>query len=324
MRKKLCLWMVVAAALFVLMAACALAEPAIVSGPFAYEAIEDRPGELRILGIANNTRQIPASIVLEPIDVDGVPHKVTEIGPSAFSGQRIAALNGADVLKVGDFAFQFCTSISSVNLPVATQIGSKAFSGCSKLEKVSAPVAAKVGAGAFLECKALQEASFPALEALEMGVFSGCSSLLSADFPSAITIDGYLLGDCLALERVNIPLAQTLGDYAFFNCEAIRSVEAPSLTTVGNYAFFNCVSLESVTLPAVESVGNLAFRGCAALQDVYLTGDVLPQTWGKGAFLQAGNKADQPLTAWVLPHNLDAYEQIKSLGVGFEQVMIVE
>ncbi|MDR1127453.1 MAG: bacterial Ig-like domain-containing protein [Treponema sp.] len=91
----------------------------------------------------------------------------------AFTALR--SLSGVGVETIGDWAFtDYCTSLTSVNLPVATSIGDSAFQGCASLESVSLPAATSIDQYAFYNCTSLTSVSLPAMPpAISTGYFYG-------------------------------------------------------------------------------------------------------------------------------------------------------
>lgn len=68
--------------------------------------------------------------------------------------------------KIGDFAFDGCTSLKSVVIPDSvTEIGEFAFQDCTSLTTVTLPAGVEIEANAFLGCKALATIYVPAGEA---------------------------------------------------------------------------------------------------------------------------------------------------------------
>ena len=57
--------------------------------------------------------------------------------------------------SVGNYAFQSCTSLTSVDIPNATSIGTHAFINCTSLTSVSFPNATSIGQNAFYNCSKL-------------------------------------------------------------------------------------------------------------------------------------------------------------------------
>jgi hypothetical protein len=123
--------------------------------------------------------------------------------------------------SVGSNAFQSCSALTSVNLPVATSVGGYAFNNCLALTSVDLPLATSVGNGAFQHCQALT----------------------SVNLPVATSIDGYAFSNCPALTSVDLPLATSVGVYTFRECNVLTSVILRSSTVcslLNKNAFNNC------------------------------------------------------------------------------------
>ena len=160
-----------------------------------------------------------------------------------------STLGGYPVTSIGDWAFGYCSSLTSVAIPEGvTKIGSSAFSWCSSLTSVEIP---------------------EGVTSIGNYVFRDCSSLTSVEIPEGVTsIGNYVFYGCSSLTSVEIPASATSIDrYAFYGCSALTSVTIPaSVTSIGNSAFYGCSALRSVTIPAsVTSIGDYAFEGCDLL-----------------------------------------------------------
>ena len=114
----------------------------------------------------------------------------------------ITEFEDSEIKIIGDYAFNLCSELTSVSLPVATNIGSSAFDSCSSLTSISFPVAAEIGYSAFRSCKALTSVSLPA----------------------ATSIDSYAFGYCYKLTSVSLPVAARIGDHAFFDGYALTTM----------------------------------------------------------------------------------------------------
>ena len=137
------------------------------------------------------------------------------------------------VTRIGERAFYYCTSLTSVTIPDSvTSIGEFAFSGCTSLTSVTIPDSVtSIGGWAFYECTSLTSVTIPdSVTSIGNGAFKGCTSLTS------VTIPG-------------------------------------SVTRIGVGAFASCTSLTSVTIPdSVTRIGKQAFDYCTSLTDVYYAG----------------------------------------------------
>ena len=116
----------------------------------------------------------------------------------------ITEFEDSEIKIIGDYAFYFCSKLTSVSLPVATNIGSSAFDSCSSLTSISFPVAAGIEYSAFASCEALASVSLPAATSIGSYAFSHCYALTSVSFPLATSIESYAFGDCIKLTTMYI------------------------------------------------------------------------------------------------------------------------
>ena len=187
---------------------------------------------------------------------DGTAYSVTDIGTCTDTNIVIpSAYNGLPVTFIGNYAFNKCSSLESINIPDnVTSIGSYAFNGCSSLESVT------IGNG---------------VTSIGQYAFNGCSSLTSITIPDSVTsIGNSAFEGCSSLTSITIPDSVTSIDMCVFqNCTALKSVTlGKGVTSIDQYAFEGCSSLESVTIGnGVTSIGNYAFKGCSSIKSVYIT-----------------------------------------------------
>ena len=173
------------------------------------------------------------------------------------------------VTSISDYAFDECTSLTSVTIPDSfTSISNYAFYGCTNLASVTIP---------------------DSITSISDYVFDKCTSLASIDVdPDNAyykSIDGNLYNkDGKTLIRYapgktdttfSIPDGVTSIRYkAFSGCTNLASVTIPdSFTSIGSSAFSNCSSLASVVIPdSVTSIGYEAFYGCSSLTTINYCG----------------------------------------------------
>ncbi|MBR6499173.1 MAG: leucine-rich repeat domain-containing protein, partial [Clostridia bacterium] len=161
------------AALILLFAAYALAEETLTSGDYQYRLLDDGTAEITEYDGSDKTLEIPS-------DLDG--HAVTSIG---------------------DHAFFFCDSLTSITIPDSvTSIDINPFMNCEKLIYISASseheyfevingvLFSKPDGrlvcypGAFTD----KEYSIPdGIQAIGKGAFSNCNSLISVTIPESVT-----------------------------------------------------------------------------------------------------------------------------------------
>ena len=128
-------------------------------------------------------------------------------------------IEGKKVTSIGDDAFCYCSSLTSINIPDSvTSIGRSAFHGCSSLTSINIP---------------------DSVTSIGDYAFCDCSSLTSINIPDSVTsIGDYAFCGCSSLTSINIPDSVTdIGDEAFFGCSSLKSVTIPdSVTSIGEYA----------------------------------------------------------------------------------------
>lgn len=84
------------------------------------------------------------------------------------------------VTTIGQYAFQSCSSLQSVNFPSVTSIDEHAFQNCSSLQSVDFPNVTRIGSYAFQACTSLLTATFSKVATISgNNVFGSCYNLLT-------------------------------------------------------------------------------------------------------------------------------------------------
>ncbi|MBR4844022.1 MAG: leucine-rich repeat protein [Alistipes sp.] len=220
---------------------------------------DDENDEGTIVDIPNNQIWYTSTDgeVIEPYsgEYNEYAEAITTFGVDIVSntykdGKGVIEFEG-DVTTIGECAFAYCSSLTSVTIPDSvTTIGYGAFGECSSLTSVTIP---------------------DSVTTIGDAAFSGCSSLTSVTIPDSVTT----IGDdafyyCSSLTSVTIgDSVTTIGECAFIYCSSLTSVTiGDSVTTIGDSAFAVCSSLTSVTIPdSVTEIESYAFDYCCSLQE---------------------------------------------------------
>ena len=160
------------------------------------------------------------------------------------------------VTSIGNWAFEFCSSLTSVTLPNSvTSIGQGAFYDCSSLTSITIPNSVTyIGGYAFSDCRSLTSITIPnSVTSIGYWAFSDCRSLTSVTIPNSVTsIESGAFSDCSSLTSVTIPNSVTsiIGE-AFRNCSSLTSVTclAETAPSLGNNVFSSTPSTKVLNIP---------------------------------------------------------------------------
>ena len=202
--------------------------------------------------------------------------------------------NGLPVTAIGDWAFDWDSTIESVTIPDSvTVIGNYAFYGCSGLTSVT------IGNG---------------VTTIGESAFSGCSGLTSIEIPDSVTVIGNsAFYGCSGLTSITIGNGvTTIGENAFYGCSGLTAATIPSsVVSIGINPFIGCTQLTNIavadentayksidgnlyskdgtvlvtyaigksdtnfTIPdSVTTIGNSAFSGCSGLTSIEIPDSV--------------------------------------------------
>ncbi len=232
---------------------------------------------------------------LSAITVDALNSSYSSVAGVLFDKSRTALIaypggragsytipNG--VTSIGDYAFLYCTSLTSVTIPNSvTNIGDDAFLYCTSVTNVAiGSSVTSIGRWAFGVCSSLSGVTIPSsVTSIANGAFDSCSSLtaitVDADNSAYSSVDGVLFNQGQATliaypggkaGGYTIPSGVTgIGDGAFGYCGSLGSVRIPnSVTNIGDDAFYGCTGLIGVTIPnSVSRIGDGAFDSCSSL-----------------------------------------------------------
>lgn len=240
-----------------------------------------------------------------------VPDTVESIGRSALSGNNLthitlpfadnnfslSYIGGGNVKTVivtsgniGDYAFSYCSNLTSITLPDnATSIG-YAFYGCSSLTSIVIPSSVEsIAFGAFentgiwnntpnnsmvyadkwaVGYKGTISGNVtlrPNTEYIGECVFADCYDLVSVVMPNGLIGIGACAFSCSGLTSIMIPNSvMSIGEGAFFGCGLMSITIPDNVTNIGYGAFAYCGGLASISVasgnPVYKSDGNCIIR----------------------------------------------------------------
>lgn len=179
-------------------------------------------------------------------------------------------LGGHELTSIGEDAFSFCNSLTSITLPdTLINIHGNPFDNCSKLMKIKVslehPTFETIDGVLFnkLDQKLVCYPGGAGMKATEYAVPEGIREIGSNAFQG-----------CYSLRTITLPDTITsIEKEAFSFCGALRDITLPdTITNIGDRAFLDCMSLTSITLPdALTSIGGIAFENCTKLEAIQVS-----------------------------------------------------
>ncbi|MDD2525090.1 MAG: leucine-rich repeat domain-containing protein [Bacteroidales bacterium] len=253
------------------------------------QALEFTVDNLKYTTNADSTSVTVKNPVVKPVGELVIPSHVTYNGKEyivtsigAFAFERCSTLSSiklpANLTSIGEAAFRACVNLTSITLSEnTTLIDACAFALCYHLDSILIPKSVKsIGDGAFLSCIALTSVTIPAnVDSIGLDVFCGCSRLsefcVADDNQNFSAVDGVLFSK----DKTTLVV--------YPNAKAPNYVIPSHVTTIGSGAFAYCEALISVTIPeGVTSIKDGAFVYCMALSSITIPEGVT--SIEKGAF----------------------------------------
>lgn len=169
--------------------------------------------------------------------------------------------------KVGEYAFNNCAALTSIQFMNEAHIKSHAFSNCVRLCSVDLSKVVEIDESAFEGCELLNTLTFPDVSQIPNKCFKGCFELTSLTFSDAcrkISVSAF--EDCKKLRDVDLRFVKVIDDYAFNNCFALSQItQQQELKRIGKSSFANCIGLKNLDIGAVK-IETSAFEWCTSLE----------------------------------------------------------
>ncbi|MBR5355596.1 MAG: leucine-rich repeat protein [Lachnospiraceae bacterium] len=260
------------------------------------------------INIPNGVKTISrAAFAKTAITGISIPKSVKTIEPYAFSEcDKLKSITiPATVKELGHGVFYKCTSLVTVNIPIAglSTMGERAFAGCTSLTSFKIPLTVTtLGSFAFEGCTSLEEAWISGkLDLASTGTFKDCAKVDKkvysyADLGEEFDKDGFRFvvtypevngnGTVSVIgygpeEKIVFPNVVVYKDVSYKVARIERNtvlgahdntvlksvVIGSNVTSIANKAFGSCIVLESVTGGSkLTTIGREAFANCPMLK----------------------------------------------------------
>ena len=231
---------------------------------------------------------------------------VEEIGKFSISNTDITALDLKNVVTIGEGALYKCKNLTSIVIPSTVKtIGDYAFDLCASLATVDTSGATSlvsIGRSAFVATPISSFYIPDTVTSLGIGLFVECYSLPAIDVDPANTkyvdVDGVvydtdmktvlLYPPARACDSYEIPDTVTsIAEAAFATAYRIGAITIPdTITEISDAAFQKCTALKTIKIPkTVTSIGDYAFASCEGIESIDFSETTVLKYIGNGAFL---------------------------------------
>ncbi len=256
-----------------------------------------------------------------PEEINGKP--VTRIGNSAFQGcTSLTAITIPDsVTRIEDYTFEECTSLEKITIPNSvTDIGIYAFSSCTNLTEITLPNSiAGINYGTFRNCISLKEITIPdgvkgiyskdfvGMDVCYVGAFEDCTNLTKITIPNSVTsIEKDTFLGCTNLKNVYISDLESWYKIDFNDYDSSPYCYNSSPLCNGANLYVNGELLTEITIPDSMTRIGLVVSGCTSLAKITIPDSVTDI--GTKAF-----KGCTSLKEVIIPHSVksiadDAFE----------------
>lgn len=221
-----------------------------------------------------------------------------------------STIDGYTVKKIGNNAFNNCTSITSVKIPgIVEYISPMSFLYCYNLQEFvvdgnNQKYYSNEGVLYLREGDAISLIKYPPAKPVTQYTIQHGTSYIERFAFRDSTLESIILTDdvstigtgafmnCKTLSSITMPKnLVSLGTHMFFGCESLAFITIPDgVTEIGSNTFSGCGNLTAITIPkSVTSIGDQAFSGCNNLSKIYYNGT--PEEWNQISIVGNDNTA---------------------------------
>lgn len=189
---------------------------------------------------------------------------------NSVSYQYLIEFDGPGVETLGNYVFNMCQNLETVNMPKLKYVSMLSFGYCKKLKEVNFPELENIldnGNQCFSTCRALTKIDFPKLKKLGSQFFMSCENLKELNLPSVTdysnegeimrSYGGGILNGCTNLETVNLQSLKHIG--LFFNTTnftKLTSVNLSNAVDAQPTGLCGLTAVDSLSLPSFETFVN--------------------------------------------------------------------
>ena len=243
-----------------------------------YEAIVVWPyGRVLIIGEGKEeiTSQDTKIVYQIPKVQLAVADTVVSIGDYAFENcWDLSSIDLSNIVEIGDYAFKNCVGLKSVKFTDnLSYLGKGAFSACKRLENIIIPEnVIEIGEAAFWGCSKVENIYYNAIAAEDVQYIYGANMFLGSSIFGGVGKDVNETNLVIGRNVIKIPAGLFFSDNNITNVEF---EEGAVCRSIGACAFYKS-AIKCIRLPqGLQSIGNMAFSGCSKMKKIVVPESVV-------------------------------------------------